>query len=100
MKKMMKVIREVVEQLKKCIKYKLEEPLNSFNWNKNNFEEKTAKDVLKSIKLLRENIPIRKNSNLMDTFSDYIYSNTPLKAAMKKAIEIVNKNSKEKKKLL
>ena len=64
------VIREVVEQLKKCIKYKLEEPLNSFNWNKNNFKEKTAKDVLKSIKSLRENIPIRKNSNLMNTFSD------------------------------
>ena len=94
------VIREVVEQLKKCIKYKLEEPLNSFNWNKNNFEEKTAKDVLKSIKSLRENIPIRKNSNLMNTFSDYIYSNTPLKAAMKKAIEIVNKNSKETKKII
>ena len=47
------------------------------------------------VKSLRENIPIRKSSNLMDTFSDYIYSNTPLKAAMKKAIEIVNKNSKE-----
>ena len=36
----------------------------------------------------------------MDTFSDYIYSNTPLKAAMKKAIEIFNKNSKETKKII
>ena len=36
----------------------------------------------------------------MDTFFDYIYSNTPLKAAMKKAIEIVNKNSKETKKII
>lgn len=90
-----KVINEIVEQLKKCIKHKLEEPLNSFNWNKEYYEEKSAKEVLKSIKSLRENVPTRNNSNLMDSFSDYIYYNTPLKTAINKAIEITKKDSKE-----
>ena len=89
------VVKEIIEQLKRCIKHKLEKPLNSFDWNKKNYEEKSAKDVLKSIKSLRENVPIRNNSNLMDTFSNYIYENTPLKEAMNKAIEIVKKDSKE-----
>ena len=49
------VIEEIIEQLKKCINHKLEKPLGEFNWDKIDYEIKPSKDVLNSIKLLKEN---------------------------------------------
>ena len=94
------VIEEIVEQLKKCINHKLEKPLGEFNWDKIDYEIKPSKDVLNSIKLLKEKIPLRKNSNIMNSFSDYIYSNTPLKKAFSKSIEIIKKDPQETIKIL
>ena len=90
-----KIIEEIIEQLKKCVMHKLKAPLERFDWNKEIFELKPAKDVLNSIKILKEKIPLRNNSNIMNSFSDYIYHYTPLKKAINKAIEITNKDSKE-----
>ena len=90
-----KIIEEIIEQLKKCVMHKLKVPLERFDWNKEIFELKPAKDVLNSIKILKEKIPLRNNSNLMNSFSDYIYYYTPLKKAINKAIEITKKDSKE-----
>ena len=90
-----KIIEEIIKQLKKCVMHKLKVPLESFDWNKDIFELKPAKDVLNSIKILKEKIPLRNNSNIMNSFSDYIYHYTPLKKAINKAIEITNKDSKE-----
>ena len=94
------VIEEIIEQLKKCINHKLEKPLGEFNWDKIDYEIKPSKDVLNSIKLLKEKIPLRKNSNIMNSFSDYIYSNTPLKKAFSKSIEIIKKDPQETIKIL
>ena len=94
------IINEIKEQLKKCITHKLNGPLDKFNWYKNDFELKPAKEVLNSLKFLKEKIPLRKNNNIMNSFSNYIYSNTPLKKAMSKAIEISKKDEKETIKIL
>ena len=94
------VIKEIFEQLKKCIEHKIYKPLNSFDWNKLNYESKPAKDISDSIKILKANLPMRNNSNIIDSFKDYIYDNTPLKKALSKSIEIINKDSEETIKLI
>ena len=94
------IIKEIIDQLKKCLQYKLYQSLSSFDWNKLNYESKLAKDVSDSIKLLRDNIPMRKNSNMMNIFADYIYDNTPLKKALSKSIKIINNDSEETIKLI
>ena len=90
------IIKEINEKLKECLKYKIQETLNRFNWNKNYYETKSSKEVINSIELLKDNInkniPNRTNSNIMDLFSDFIYRDTPLKTAMNKTIEILNKD--------
>ena len=70
------IIKEINEKLKECLKYKIQETLNRFNWNKNYYETKSSKEVINSIELLKDNInkniPNRTNSNIMDLFSDFI----------------------------
>ena len=49
-----KIIEEIIGQLKKCVMHKLKGPLEKFDWNKENFELRPAKEVLNSIKILKE----------------------------------------------
>ena len=85
------IINEINQKLKKCIMHKLKEPLNSFEWDKKNYQSKPAKEVLNSIKILKDKIPSR--NNIIDSFSDYIYGYTPLKKAIEKTYEIIKKDS-------
>ena len=88
------IIDEIFKTMKKCILYKIKEPLDNFEWNKKDYVSKSAKEILNSIKLLKERIPLRRNDNMIDVFSEYIYGSTPLKKAIQKTIEIIKKDSK------
>ena len=55
---------------------------------------KTAEEVLESINLLKKKNTIRRNDNMIDAFSEYIYGSTPLKKALQKTFEIIKKDAK------
>ena len=88
------IINEINQEMKKCVLHKINEPLNTFEWNKKYYETKPAKEVLDSIKLLKGQLPLRGSDIIFDTFSDYIYGTTPLKKAIQKTIEIIKQDYK------
>ena len=88
------IIDEIFKTMKNCILFKIKEPLDNFELNKKDYMSKTAKEVLESINLLKKRIPLRRDDNMIDAFSEYIYGSTPLKKAMQKTYEIIKKDSK------